>query len=766
MHDDEKGSKLYPTLPHQMNDLNKSENGQGGGRVLQNGTEKSTSQGIYPEVQNSWEEKKDYKYFWRRVLTDLTNKNLIPVKILFFFKYATLFVLYPFLTLHMDALGLDEWEIGINQATAPIVAILGPPVAGMLADKIGNFKIVLSFITLVNAAVALLLLLVPVARETITLPANLTFEIGCDPSSSLFTLKSMDPNVCTLKSTHLSNFPDHILIQCGQMCQTVEDHMTKRLDAFPEFPLSINSNFSINMKNTSYTFHTIFGNRPRLICAEDDTCKLTASYDTHTGTDDIEFESTTLESQSVIKEYSTISFSKLVLENGNESNSDVNDALNVTEPQFRIQGPIVFDENIHNNSTCSPSAMQSDGRSVCENKCFLQMSRNAVCTNDSVRKIYNVWLSFGVYTVFRLMLGFASATSFIMFEGAVLAILKQYGGDYGLQRVSATFAAIIAAPLSGLLLQNYSFRPVFYLYASLQAFSAFLTLKIDLRFKKPSENVIGHLKEVLSQLEILIFFAAMLCSGTAWGYLETFLFLFLKKLGGSQMLMGLTISVGGLFGLPFLIFSRPIIKKLGHVNVLCIGLLFYGIRYFGYSFIENPWLCLPFEALEAITASLAVTAAATYAVALSTLQTIASVQGMMGALYFGIGRGAGSFLGGLLIKKFGHRETFQIFGLGSFIACLLYVLVNILYLRRHSKAGSGIDINNMNGLVISNGAANLKQERNGKEQFQMKPTNQDSELGYGKVNPGFEDADGTEDNKFTDIPLDEDNLSTNHQHNN
>ncbi|ODN01877.1 Major facilitator superfamily domain-containing protein 6-B [Orchesella cincta] len=673
----------------------------------------------------------------------------------------TLFVLYPFLTLHMDALGLDEWEIGINQATAPIVAILGPPVAGLIADKIGNFKVVLSFITLVNAAVALLLLLVPVARETITLPANLTFEIGCDSSSSLFNIKSLDPYECSLKSSQLSTFPEHILVQCGQMCRTVEGSEVESLDAFPEFPLSINSNFSIKLKNTSYTFHAIFGTRPKFICSADDECKLASSYDTSTGSD-LEFNS-----QDVIREFSKISFSKLELENFIESNSGVNDTFNVTEPSFRIQGPIVLDSEVHNNPTCSPISMQVDEMSVCENKCFLQMSRKAVCANDTVRKVYNVGLSFGLYTLFRLMLGFASATSFIMFEGAVLAILKQYGGDYGLQRVSATFAAIIAAPISGLLLQNYSFRPVFYLYAGLQAFSAFLTLKIDLKFKKPSENVIGHLKEVLSQLEILIFFAAMLCSGTAWGYLETFLFLFLKKLGGSQTLMGLTITVGGLFGLPFLIFSRPIIKKLGHVNVLCLGLLFYGIRYFGYSFIENPWLCLPFEALESITASLAITAAATYAVALSTLQTIASVQGMMGALYFGIGRGAGSFLGGLSIKKFGHRETFQIFGLGSFVACLLYTLTNILYLRRHSKASSGLDINNMNGLVISNGSAKLKQD-NAKEQFQMKPANQDSELGYGKVNPGFEDVDGggEDNNKFTDIPLDEDNPSTTHHNNN
>lgn len=41
----------------------------------------------------------------------------------------------------MDSLGLDEWEIGVNQASVPIVAILGPPISGVIADKIGNFKV-------------------------------------------------------------------------------------------------------------------------------------------------------------------------------------------------------------------------------------------------------------------------------------------------------------------------------------------------------------------------------------------------------------------------------------------------------------------------------------------------------------------------------------------------------------------------------------------------------------------------------------------------
>ena len=92
---------------------------------------------------------------------------------------------------------------------------------------------------------------------------------------------------------------------------------------------------------------------------------------------------------------------------------------------------------------------------------------------------------------------------------------QECGGDYGLQRVSALLAAILVSPLSGTLIYIFhDFRPAFYLYAILQTLSAFLTLKIDLTFKKPAEEVLGHLKDVLSQIEILIFFFAMFLSGT------------------------------------------------------------------------------------------------------------------------------------------------------------------------------------------------------------------------------------------------------------
>lgn len=68
--------------------------------------------------------------------------------------------------------------------------------------------------------------------------------------------------------------------------------------------------------------------------------------------------------------------------------------------------------------------------------------------------------------------------------------------------------------MSGVLLHVFNdFRPAFILYGILQLLSALLTIKINLEFRKPGDKIFGHLKEVLSQIEVLIFFVAMLLSG-------------------------------------------------------------------------------------------------------------------------------------------------------------------------------------------------------------------------------------------------------------
>ena len=54
------------------------------------------------------------------VFNDFRLKHLVWIKFIFFFQSASMTVLYPFLNLHMKALGLSIQEVAIINAVIPV----------------------------------------------------------------------------------------------------------------------------------------------------------------------------------------------------------------------------------------------------------------------------------------------------------------------------------------------------------------------------------------------------------------------------------------------------------------------------------------------------------------------------------------------------------------------------------------------------------------------------------------------------------------------
>ncbi|XP_067134457.1 major facilitator superfamily domain-containing protein 6-like [Centruroides vittatus] len=121
---------------------------------------------------------------------DLKNKQLLPIKLLLFLQAAGDMALYPFITLHMKYLGISITDIGIQFAVSPVATLIATPLVGLLADKIGNFKIMLSISLILCAVVSQLFMLVP-AVETITLPSKEIF-LACNLTEYERPLLSVD----------------------------------------------------------------------------------------------------------------------------------------------------------------------------------------------------------------------------------------------------------------------------------------------------------------------------------------------------------------------------------------------------------------------------------------------------------------------------------------------------------------------------------------------------------------------------------------------
>ena len=127
-------------------------------------------------------------------------------------------------------------------------------------------------------------------------------------------------------------------------------------------------------------------------------------------------------------------------------------------------------------------------------------------------------------------------------------------------------------------------------------------------------------------------------------------------------------------------------------NVIVLALALYSLRLLGYSFIEKPEESLFFEVLKPFGNSLLMIAAMTYAKNNADIETMASLEGVMGGLYFGIGKALGSLVGGLAIEDIGVRNTFRCFSVTSLVTASVYFCFTFFMEKRAKMATDKTDL--------------------------------------------------------------------------
>lgn len=620
----------------------------------------------------------------------------------------------------MRELGINVEETAIMSAVTPVVSIVMPPLAGMLADKIGNFRLLLALSSVLGGASALLLLTVPVGRITVTFPTLMEVLTTCDDSGMRLHLMQDSPCI----PLHPYSYDINLTVaSCGFLCNVSEDISQEETDAIIHtnaYDIHLQSNidnqYVLNRHTVISTIAQTMAPKKDLstsrILTNDPYFNMTISKLSNS---EIFFPAPRLYEIECYHDMNngSCTFGKMINEikdNGDDVTLFMRISHDAQIPPLDIRDYWVKAVSTGNvttahddydgidDVTCIDDFGRNGGVEVqigsrklsgCVAACATTTPRKELCQNHKQQIELDPAFTFWAYLAVRVFIAIISGTAFAMFEGAVIAIVREQKADYGMQRMYGSIGGMISSPLSGLLIDYASrgkgytdFRPAFYLYAVLKIASGALMLGIDLEFKQPAQNLLEDVITVFRNIEIVALFIACFIMGTAWGYIESFLFWLLQDLGASRSLMGITITVGGVAGLPLLVLSGPIIRRIGHANVLFIGFVFYAIRLLGYSLIYNPWLCLVFEAMESVTSSLSFTAAVTYAARLSSTTTDTSVQGLLGGIYYGVGKGSGSLIGGYLMKFFGTRPTYQIFAGATLITGCMYYLFNMFYIRK------------------------------------------------------------------------------------
>ncbi|EAA08483.4 major facilitator superfamily domain-containing protein 6 [Anopheles merus] len=164
--------------------------------------------------------------------------------------------------------------------------------------------------------------------------------------------------------------------------------------------------------------------------------------------------------------------------------------------------------------------------------------------------------------------------------------------------------------------------------------------------------------------------------GFGIGLIFTFLFWHLQDYGGSPTLFGVASVINHISEIFAYFFSFRLITQIGHVKVLCLGLVGNILRFLYISYLKNPWWVLPFEFMQGITHA-AVWAACCSYIAHNTPQHLrSSAQGVLQGLHHGLGRGCGAVIGGMFVTYFGTTATFRGYGVICILVLAAFVFIN------------------------------------------------------------------------------------------
>ncbi|RZB40361.1 major facilitator superfamily domain-containing protein 6 [Asbolus verrucosus] len=164
--------------------------------------------------------------------------------------------------------------------------------------------------------------------------------------------------------------------------------------------------------------------------------------------------------------------------------------------------------------------------------------------------------------------------------------------------------------------------------------------------------------------------------GFGIGLIFTFLFWHLQDYGGSPTLFGVASVINHISEIFAYFFSFRLIRQMGHVKVLCLGLIGNTLRFLYISWLSNPWWVLPFEFMQGITHAAVWAACCSYLAHNTPPQLRSSSQGVLQGIHHGLGRGCGAVFGGLLVNSFGSTATFRGYGLICLLVLGAFVFIN------------------------------------------------------------------------------------------
>ena len=271
---------------------------------------------------------------------------------------------------------------------------------------------------------------------------------------------------------------------------------------------------------------------------------------------------------------------------------------------------------------------------------------------------------------------FAPVSSFA--DSATMVMLADEKEMYGRIRLGGTIGFGLAAPIAGMLVQNYGLKWAFWGCAAFSLLAFIVSQKLVYGQVKADDPVRRGVRELLANPRWLLFLTLAVAGGVALAATNTYFFPYMEELGAKESMMGFALTVGTLSEIPVLFFGNRLVKRLRPYGLLMLTMVVTAIRFLLFAASGTPTLALFVQLLNGLAFPAMWVAGVSYADEHAPAGMGATAQGIFGATVFGLGNAVGGFTGGLLLESVGGRGLYLVFG----VVLLAIVAIVTLVQRR------------------------------------------------------------------------------------
>jgi len=299
----------------------------------------------------------------------------------------------------------------------------------------------------------------------------------------------------------------------------------------------------------------------------------------------------------------------------------------------------------------------------------------AIISFPFLKAFIPVLLLVGVLNIF-----FAPTASFA--DSATMHMLADRKEMYGRLRLGGTIGFGLAAPLAGLLVQNYGLKMAFWGAAAFYFLAFIFSQKFIYSPSPANVSMTTRMRTLLTDRRWIYFLTLALVGGLSVAVTNNYLFVYLKELGANETTMGFALTIGTICEVPVMFFANKLIKRFKAYGLLIFATVITGIRLLLFAASNTPNALLLLQLLNGFTFPALWIAGVSYADENAPAGLSTTVQGLFGAASFGVGMAVGGFVGGLLVQNIGGRGMYLISG---YIVLATVTIITLVGWRQLAK---------------------------------------------------------------------------------